>query len=59
MKLLTTEQQNELQSLMISLSHCGILDVPLLNQINYWNIELKPKRARRKTETVVDTTVTT
>lgn len=47
MKVLTTEQQVELQALMTELSGT-VNDINLQGQINYWTLELKPKRVRRK-----------
>ena len=62
MKTLSTEQQIELQKLIeetINL-YQGLMtspaDLELKAQLNYWAIELKPKRVRRR-EKVLDTEV--
>jgi hypothetical protein len=47
LKLLTTDQQNELLDLMGKVSAS---DYETTNQIAYWLTELKPKRVRKKTE---------
>lgn len=49
MKLLSNDQQIELQQLFESLSGLAAgMTIEQLNQIGYWSIEMKPKRARRK-----------
>jgi hypothetical protein len=45
MKVLTTEQQIELQEFLANLT-AGNLEQQ--SQINYWALELKSKRARKK-----------
>lgn len=46
MKTLTTEQQLELQDL-VEQAAAAIQDLELKNSLNYYAIELKPKRVRR------------
>ena len=54
MKTLSTEQQVELQKLIEEVTHLyqGLMTTPtdleLKAQLNYWAIELKPKRVRKK-----------
>lgn len=55
MKLLNDEQQTELQDLLEKLAEHQI-PIGLSNQLNFWRLELKPKRKKRvKTEKSVDT----
>lgn len=44
MKLLNNEQQEDLRNLLDSLNSS---DLELQSQIQFWRIELKPKRIRR------------
>lgn len=51
MKVLSTEQQVELLELLTKLNTAfssSLLDHETMNQIEYWVIELKPKRIRKK-----------
>lgn len=55
MKVLSTEQQEDLQTLINSIPRHN-LDFGTANQLDYWSIELKPKRIRKKVLTqAVDT----
>lgn len=62
MKVLSTEQQTELQSLLEELSQHQV-SIGLASTLNYWRIELRPKRIRKKLEitnsglTISETTV--
>jgi len=47
MKTLKTEQQEELKQLLEQLVDV-VSDPELKNVINYWAVELKPKRIRKK-----------
>ena len=52
MKLLQTEDQNNLQALLAALADPSIhMDSTLRSQVLYWSLELKPKRTR-KTPTI-------
>lgn len=48
MKVLTSEAQAELQQLLTQLTGSQSLDHEVNAQVNYWAIELKPKRIRKK-----------
>ena len=50
MKVLSTEQQTELLKLVQDVKQFGTYPSDLLPALNYWEIELKPKRVRRKTD---------
>lgn len=47
MKVLTTDQQNELRTLIEEVSNI-LSDSGVKAQLSYWAIELKPKRVRKK-----------
>ena len=49
MKLLDTQQQTELRELLEKILDHNSLDLETFNQTNYWVLELKPKRVRKKT----------
>jgi hypothetical protein len=60
MKTLSTEQQQELQELIHNLPRHN-LDFGVCNQLDYWAIELKPKRVRKKSQdstNIIDNIVT-
>lgn len=62
MKTLSTESQIELQELLTKILQDVSLDSETSAQLNYWAIELKPKRVRKKnilesTTNVVDNPV--
>lgn len=46
MKVLTTEQQTDLRNLLGELAEHQV-PIGLANTLNYWIIELKPKRIRK------------
>lgn len=49
MKTLTTEQQEDLLKFFLELQQSDVMPNPdYAGPINYWCIELKPKRARNK-----------
>jgi hypothetical protein len=48
-KLLDTQQQTELRELLEKILDHNSLDLETFNQTNYWVLELKPKRVRKKT----------
>ena len=50
MKTLSTEQQVELQALLDKVAAFQSFDNETNAQINFWSIELKPKRVRKKTD---------
>lgn len=50
MKTLSTEQQIELGMLIAKVANFQSFDNETNHQLNYWAIELKPKRVRKKTE---------
>lgn len=58
MKLLTSEQQEDLQKLFVEIEKELDSNPGLQSSINYWLIELKPKRVRRKSEVTLDSTTT-
>ncbi len=47
MKNLTSEQQKELLSLISRVAAVAAFDNETNHQLNYWAIELKPKRVRK------------
>lgn len=50
MKVLSTEQQVELQEFLEELRFTNGLSSVQGATLNYWSIELKPKRVRKKNE---------
>jgi len=53
MKVLSTEQQTDLRELLVRLTEDGYqADLGDMAQLEYWAIELKPKRVRKKKEIV-------
>ena len=54
MKTLSTQQQEDLQKLVQFAGDGDLFATDVRAQFNYWAIELKPKRIRKK---IVDTTV--
>jgi len=54
MKLLSTEQQNDLREL---LEKVGSNNIETEAELQFWRIELKPKRIRKKKEESVETGV--
>lgn len=47
MKVLQTEQQNDLQKFLQNVSDNNYLPIDLRPVVNYWAIELKPKRKKK------------
>lgn len=47
MKVLQTEQQNDLQKFLQDISEGNYLPVDMRPLVNYWAIELKPKKKKK------------
>ena len=54
MKLLSTEQQKELQALLHELDAEDCVPSQLKGLVTFWALELKPKRVRKKLDNPVE-----